>query len=65
PAAPKEFVVPAQPPAAETVAKPRGAARGAASEPEEAGPKPEAEVKADSAPQGGAEVVSLDKFRKK
>lgn len=62
---PKEFVVPAEPPAAETAGKVRGAARGAASEPEEAGAKPEAEVKTDAAPQGGAEVVSLDKFRKK
>lgn len=60
--------------------KPRGAARGAASEPDEAvpaeaqqGEEPIVEgkaakenaAKAGSATQGGAEVVSLDKFRKK
>lgn len=68
-------------PAAPAVAgKSRGAARGAASEPEEAAPveashneEPAAgenagkdsAAKAAGAPQGGAEVVSLDKFRKK
>ncbi|QCI65779.1 SspB family protein [Phreatobacter stygius] len=65
--APKELSAPAtvEPPAPSAAAKPRGAARGAGSEPEEAGPAAEAEVKTDAAPPGGAEVVSLDKFRKK